>query len=276
MPESDEVRKQYNKTHQSWLAGEHSTREYKWPKAVSGDNHRFGMFEVAKDSNNNGLGVKTALSMDVGSEQLSVPGTKIVEASLEHFRQAAKEHVGTSRMLLQNERQLPENHVFGAPSSTEAVGAAVLIHKSYTAAEQQPDDDLGRCTARGRRNFLTPEPLGVPTVRADLPKRPQHLRSVANTTNFGDDATARGLVAPGKFQGQNIFDEDFLQRRTPDELQEILKGAGYELPDEEFKAVARHATELCGGDEGASVQALMVAYTNHVGRASSAPGRCRS
>merc|ERR1712039_312445 len=141
--------------------------------------------------------------------------------------------------------------------------AGELIRGFYSGTEQQPDEDLGCSTARGHRNFLTEQPLGVPTVRDDLPPPPRHRRSVACATNFGDDADARTLLAPGKFQFQNVFDEDFWERRPAPELYSILQGAGWQVESDEFEKIFQHAVELHGDDAGtASLEALMVSVAD--------------
>jgi len=257
-PDSETAKAQYRLTHASYEPGEMTSRDYKWPEAIRGNKkHVFGAAET-KDSNNRGLGAKTALTMDCGSEPNSVPRTQVVMAGVEHYRHLAHDHLGTSRCLLQNERQLREKHTFGVPSGTDTTSAGQLVRGFYSATEQQPDEDLGCSTARGRRNFLTQYALGLPTVRTDLDRPPRHRRSVACATNFGDDADARTLLAPGKFQFQNVFDEDFWERRPAPELYNILNGSGLRVEPDEFESVFKYAVQLHGdGEEIASLEAVM-------------------
>mmetsp|Transcript_35170 Transcript_35170/g.88639 ORF Transcript_35170/g.88639 Transcript_35170/m.88639 type:complete len:475 (-) Transcript_35170:121-1545(-) len=261
-PDSETAKAQYRLTHASFDPGEMTSRDYKWPEALRNPKHQFGAAE-RKDSNNRGFGVKTALTMDCGIEPLSLPKTHVVMAGLEHYRYLTTDRLGVPKCLLQNERELPEGHKFGMPSGTDTTSAGELVRGFYSEAEQQPDEDLGCCTARGRRNFLTQQPLGIPTVRDDIPAPPRHRRSVACATNFGDDADARTLLAPGKFQLQNVFDEDFWERRPAQELYGIIQGAGWQVGHDEFESIFKYAVELHGDDEGtASLEALMVAFAD--------------
>mmetsp|Transcript_1617 Transcript_1617/g.3530 ORF Transcript_1617/g.3530 Transcript_1617/m.3530 type:complete len:526 (-) Transcript_1617:35-1612(-) len=277
VPNSEEVRQRYIKTHQSWDAGEMEKRDYKWPEGVDPERWRFGAVELVKDSDNRGSGVRSALRLDLGQEQLSVPRTRLADATLEHYRYAARDHEGKCRHLLQTATELPPEHFFGKPTCRGETNVALLIHDALPLEEQQPDHDLGKCTARGRMNHLTKNPLGAPTIRTDLVPKPRHLRSIANTINFGDDDDAKALIAPGRFQAQNIFNDDFLRPRDEEELKSILAGSGHAVADEEFEEIMDRAATLSivtgsgAQPNQATVQCLMAAYSEFVAQKTARP-----
>jgi len=261
--ESLEAKEIYRRTHGSTDPGEMSRRDYVWPQSVTGNPHfRFGAVDTTAGPNN-GQGAKSALTMDTGDEVHTVPNSRIVKDTLEHFREVAVEHLGKSRSLLQGIPPLPKGHTYGMKSGHDVTNAGALIRGSYGERDQVADADLGCCTARGRRNFVTKMPLGVPSIRYDLVPPPMERRSIANSVNFGDEFDARGLIFPGKFQHQGVNDGDFQHRRSKDELRGIIEGAGYALDAADYHIVFEAAAELHGdGEPFASVQAFMYAYSD--------------
>jgi len=265
--DSVEAKELYKKTHGSTQAGEMYTRNYKYPPAVTetGGRHKFGFMDF-KDSNLHGLGVKTALTQDAGNDLHCHRPTKIVEGTLAHFQELTRDQLGTSRSLLQSNRNnpnLPDGHSYGKPSEGKDTSAGAVMRGWYKPEEQQPDDDLGRCTARGRRNYLSQEPLGVPTVRSDVKTVPRHMRSLLCTTHYGDDDEAVNLLYPGKFDSKGVNDEDFYARRPREELVEILKGMHREVPPEVFEELFQSAKDLHGDSENTcSLEAILAAVGN--------------
>lgn len=81
--------------------------------------------------------------------------------------------------------------------------------------------------------------FGVPSIRSDVPK--PRVRSVADHQNYGDDSTAAELLYPSRFSSLDIYDADFLGHRDVGELRDIFRAIGYELSDEEFRAVYARA-----------------------------------
>mmetsp|Transcript_4436 Transcript_4436/g.15055 ORF Transcript_4436/g.15055 Transcript_4436/m.15055 type:complete len:529 (+) Transcript_4436:1-1587(+) len=258
-PESEEARALYRKTHMSTEGGEMLTRNYEWPAQVDCPTFRFGN-ETPKDSNNQGLGVKSALSCDTGAEALTVPATIIGPNGAAFHREVISDKLGRPRSLNQaTQRGLPDHHVFGLPTSKDATPHGELVRGSYLAEDQLPDRDLGRCLVKGRRNHLTREPMGVPSVRTDRVPPPREKRSVASFINWGDDASANSLLSPGRFNSLGVEDVDFRRLRTAAELQNIFQGAGHTLPAEalEAAALACGTSDLAGGGAVASVEAVM-------------------
>jgi len=267
-PEPPEVRALYNKSHGSHLAGEMATRDYKWPGTVSDDPHfRFGVVDSV-DVASRGMGVKAAMNPQAAREPHSVPGVNIGSETLEHKRRVTNDHLGRSRNLMTGRQPVPSDHSYGIKTNKNAYDVGDCLRGWYSAPEQEPDADLGRCTQPGRRNFHTERRFGIPTIRTDLLQHALHAdkRAVTNATNFGDDPKAGHLVVPGKFQHIGVADEDFTQRRGKQELHEILQGAGYLLDETAFEAVFDRATQLHGdGGTTASMEAVMVAYFQVLG-----------
>ena len=53
-------------------------------------------------------------------------------------------------------------------------------------------------------------------VRFDIPK--PNTRSMADTQNYGDEVGASSLISPQRFESMGIQDDEFLQRRTRDDV----------------------------------------------------------
>lgn len=264
-PDSQDVKELYVKTHGSYDPGERSARNYSFPPAITENPYfRFGV--GGGGENNNGAAARAALSMDCAEEMHAVPPTRIVNHSLEKYRLVSGDHLGSSRNPMQKPHEDPD-HVYGIKSSRDNIDAGSIIRGRYPVAEQMPDPDLGCCTVPGRRNFLTPRALGVPTVRSDLERAPIHKRSVASCKNYGDDPSAFNLLFPGKFQLLGVEDSDFLKRRPAPELQGIVQGAGYAVSEADFREVCALAGEAHGdGDELVSLEAFMTAYSRFASR----------
>lgn len=254
VPDSSETKEMYKKTHGSYDAGESVNRRYQWPEAIlANPHHVFGVCENV-ERGGGGSGAKSALKMDCGDEPLSVARTTVISALAVGYQQIATDQLATSRCSTQCVPPVPLGHFFGVGSAIDECDAGALVRGSYTAQEQMPDDDLGRCTVPGRRNFVTKGALGVPTVRTDIKAVPSERRSLANATNFGDEPDAPGVIFPGKFQTQGVNDNDFKAVRSKAELRSILEGAGYALPFEDYEGIFAMASS---DTKTASLEAVM-------------------
>lgn len=255
-PDSDETKELYKKTHQSYGPGEPVQRHYNWPQAiVENPHHAFGVPENV-ERGGGGTGAKTALNMDCGEEPLSYMKTPVVSIVQADYEQGAKDKLSTSRCTTRCVPPVPPGFFYGLRSAADDVSVGQLVRGNYSVDEQQPDRDLGRSIVPGRRNFLTKVPLGVPTVRTDIKAPPPERRSVSNSTNWGDDPDAIGVIFPGKYQWQGVNEADFKALRNALELRSILEGAGYELTDADFEDVFFNAA---AGNDTASVEATMEA-----------------
>lgn len=248
-PEKAEDAERYKQTHGAYDPGEPISRKYEWPKAITGNQHfRYGVTDRAPGGNlTSGDGAKTALTMDLEQDR-SFPRTRVVDRTSENFRQVANDQLGTSRNMLQGRPPVAPGHAFGLKSGTDNIHAGELMRGFYTPSEQRPDVDLGKCTVKGRRNFHTKRPFGVPSVRHDLDAPPHHKRSIASATNYGDDHSAFGVIYPQKFGFRGVADNDFFTRRPADEMRSLLEGAGYKLEDQDFRMLWDDAVQAFGDD----------------------------
>lgn len=248
-PEADDDRARYKKTHGAFDPGEGVDRNYVWPDNISSNQHfRFGVTDQERvGSLSTGGGAKAALSMDC-EEDRSFPRTTVVKRTSENYRHVANDQLGTSRNLLQGRPPVPVGHAYGLKSGADLTHAGELVRGFYTPKEQQPDHDLGRCAVKGRRNFATRRPFGVPSIRDDLEAPPLHKRQVASCINYGDDHSAYTLIYPQKFGFRGVSDDDFLNRRPADEIRSLMAGAGYEVSDEDFLTVWNACVEAYGDD----------------------------
>mmetsp|Transcript_5153 Transcript_5153/g.12362 ORF Transcript_5153/g.12362 Transcript_5153/m.12362 type:complete len:466 (+) Transcript_5153:87-1484(+) len=254
LKEPDSVRSMYKKTHAAFDPGEAYTREYAWPDSISGNPHfRFGSGAMSRAAN----GVKVALNME-GEVDLSFPVTSVINKGSEDYRQVSHEKLGKPRRLAQRPEGLTPDHSFGMKSGSDDIPAGALIQGFYSPDEQAPDQDIGRCTRPGRRNFHSKRWFGVPSIRYDIPAIPEQNRSLANCVNYGDELDARGLICPQGFAFRGIADEDFALRRPRDELREIYASAGYSLDDDTFDGIFSESVAAFGDDEpSASIEAFL-------------------
>lgn len=258
--DTEEQRALYRKTHGSVEPGEQHSRNYQYPRSVTGNpGFRFGNFgKIEADRHGRGMGAKTALAMEMGQEPGSVPNSTLVKASLEAYHKVAHDHLGRSRSHKQSAQPMPPSHAYGAKSGRDDISAGVLIGGFYAAEEQMPDRDLGKCTVPGRRNLATDRAFGVPSVRHDLPIPLFEKRSVASTANYGDDADAFGLIFPNK---QGPVEDAFHARRTRADVKDLITSAGLQLEPAEFDEVFTMALEMQGdGDDCTSVDVFKQAY----------------
>lgn len=224
----------YKKTHGDFDPGEVVLRRYDWPAKVTENPHfRFGRSETTNQPRGGG-GVKAALTMD-REDDGGFLQTRIVKSTSEQYRQVVGDPLGAGRNLMQGKQQVPPGHTYGMKTGAEE-SAWKLIRGNYSVAEQMPDSDLGHCPIPGRRNCDTNIALGKPTVRFDkLP--PGVLRSVADSTNYGDELEAFDLIYPSTHQVKGLSEEDFSAPRSCEELSELFEKAGTKLDPEDFQSL---------------------------------------
>lgn len=263
-PEKEEDKARYKRTHGSFDPGEAISRKYVWPDKVSRNPHfKFGATDTTKPGNLvSGDGAKTALTMD-REEDRSYPCTQVVDRASETYRQVANDQLGAGRNMLQGKPPVPAGHAFGLKTTLDSTHAGELTRGFYTPAEQRPDPDLGKCTVKGRRNFHTKRPFGVPSVRHDLQPPPHHKRSVASSTNYGDDHSAFSLIYPEKFGFRGVADNEFFARRPADEMRGLLEGAGYKLEDQDFRMLWEEAVQVFEDDQNLVSLEVMLNIVGH-------------
>jgi hypothetical protein len=254
-PEVEEDIERYKQTHGSYDPGEKMSRKYEWPDKVTSNEHfRFGVVDQIGGLQS-GKGAKTVLTMDMEDDG-TFPRTRVVKSTSENYKIVASDRLGVSRNLLQGVPPVPAGHAFGIRSGQDMLHAGELVRGFYSPDEQKPDPDLGKCLMKGRRNFQTKRPFGMPTIRKDLEPPIFHKRSVASNTNYGDDHDAAGLIYPQKFGHRGISDNDFSRRRSPDEVRKLTQNAGYTLQDDEFQMIWDACVEFFG--DGSSLVSLQV------------------
>lgn len=262
--EQEEDKERYKKTHGAFDPGEPLNRNYVWPEKVKNNAHfMFGTTESTTGNNNSaGAGAKTALTMDLEKDG-TFPRTRVVNRTSEDYRQVANDKLSIGRNMMQGRPPVPAGHCFGVKSGSDSEHAGDLMRGFYTPAEQKPDQDLGKCTVKGRRNFHTKRPFGVASVRHDLLAPPQHKRSLASSTNYGDDHSAFSLIYPEKFGFRGVADGDFFVRRPPEEMRGVLEGAGYKLEDQDFRMLWEDAVQAFGDDQQLVSMEVMLNILGH-------------
>ncbi|KAK1806369.1 hypothetical protein P4O66_004886 [Electrophorus voltai] len=102
---------------------------------------------------------------------------------------------------------------------------------------------IGGLPATGSRTF------GVPTVRTDLAA--PRIKRIGDRTNYGDEATAHGLLHPTLHSLYGVHEEHFLSPRAKDEMIQIFRNVGLDVAEQTFEeawklASMRHPTgEVC-------------------------------
>ncbi|XP_067907555.1 EF-hand domain-containing family member B [Heterodontus francisci] len=80
---------------------------------------------------------------------------------------------------------------------------------------------------------------GVPTIRTDLPA--PRFRRVSDMTNYGDEATASGLLNPSIFAQRRVYEKDMFMDRTKEEIKKIFCNVGVNMSKETFEEVWQRA-----------------------------------
>ena len=103
MPEPEEVRQQYLKSHKDYDPGEQKKRPYNWP--VDPTDYRFGKFEKNPVHGE----IKQIMSPEANSEE--VTKTVFVKSNLHDFRDKKDDKLGKPSNL--GQKQFPADRVFG-------------------------------------------------------------------------------------------------------------------------------------------------------------------
>lgn len=234
LPETDVAKSRYKMTHGSFDPGEPINRKYVWPKTIADDPHfRFGRTEQGPVGVTSGSGAKTALTMEAEADG-SFPVTRVVTRSAETYRRVFNDQLGKGRNMMQGPMPVAPGHAFGLPTGRDKTHAGELVRGFYSPRDQLPEPDLGVCTVVGKRNFQTKRPFGLGSVRRDRVPPPLHKRSLANSYNYGDDQSAFELLYPEKFSAQGVTNADFSDRRSADDIKDILVCAGYRVEPQDF------------------------------------------
>ena len=121
----------------------------------------------------------------------------------------------------------------------------------YTEEQQQADIDLGKSITPGCRNIAQEGRVyGCPSIRNDIPKLSIARRSVADSQNYGDDATAAELINPHKFANLAIDASAMEQLRSKQSILNIFKKIGYgDIPEDIIDEIYDEAVRRVSGPE---------------------------
>ncbi|XP_071822660.1 EF-hand domain-containing family member B-like [Apostichopus japonicus] len=93
---------------------------------------------------------------------------------------------------------------------------------------------------------------GTPTIRSDLPA--PRIKRISDLTNYGDEADALGLINPSIYSNRGVYEKDFFQPRSQEQIQTIFKNVGTEMDNETFQKIWQLAAE--NGDGNVSVESF--------------------
>ncbi|XP_039252366.2 EF-hand domain-containing family member B-like [Styela clava] len=111
------------------------------------------------------------------------------------------------------------------PTLKKQIDKALTDHKTSSS--------LIGVGATGALHNLEYRTYGVPTVRSDLPS--PSLRRVSDRTNYGDESDAYGLISPSMYSQRGVYETDFFQPRSREELRRIFANIGVEITAEMFE-----------------------------------------
>jgi hypothetical protein len=136
----------YKRSHGRYAPGEQKTRGYTWK--VDPAQTRFG----AKGDTIAFNGVSSNIR-DVLNDVSALEGTSLVNLKkVEDFHNMGN-MLGQARNLGQESGLRPRDMVYGKASGVKSVSAADVIRGKYSAADLQPDRDLGKSVLPGFRNL---------------------------------------------------------------------------------------------------------------------------
>ena len=251
--DDSEAHKMYVKTHGNYAPGEQRRRGYDW-KGTGLDPNTATFGGVDKEMYQDGV----AKAINPQRDQTQKAGVAtIVGKRLEDFKSTNNDELGRVKNLGHGEKPtVGPDHVYGVPSRKFVEwGAGRLISGNYTEEEQAPDPDLGKSLRQGYRNLpeeMDPDrAFGVPCIRSDLPPRDLNTKSVADNTNYGNEANAVTLIFPSAGADRGVVEGDYVKPYDKTEMQNFYASTGIPMDQAEFDATFETACELDGGAIGA-------------------------
>lgn len=177
MPEGEEVRQLYLKSHQDYDPGEQKKRPYDWK--VDPSDFRFGM--VAKNIIHNEM--KQVMAPEANSDKF--PKTQLIKSNLNDYFDRRDNKLGKPANL--GQKQLGPDYVYGMRIEANEWDAGKCLRGEGTEYDVREDDDLGRCTRVGCRNIPKEgdqnRVFGVSTIRYDIKKPAQQSVADPNVEN---------------------------------------------------------------------------------------------
>lgn len=238
-PEAPEIRALYSKSHGLTDAGEQMQRNYTWH--VDKEQHRFGRPEPQQ---RNGV----AMALQPESYANLYPPTLIVDKTVENYRNATHEALGTGKNLGQGRPPVPEGFAYGSNKRQVEWSAAQCIYGAPTPKELAPDSNLGRATRAGFRNIVKEgdqvRVFGVPTIRSDMSSKQQ--KSLADSNNYGNEALAVQLLYPDFWLRYGLEPNEFSEERPLAEIKGLMSAIGVSLSEEKFSEFSGLCSEVHG------------------------------
>lgn len=167
--------------------------------------------------------------------------------TVEAFRKRG-DILGQSRYLGQGSSERGHNFVYGKGRNAKKYGAQEILSGKFSVPPSEKDDaDLGKSLTPGFRNIQAPgRTYGCPSIRTDVPKISIAKRSIADSQNYGDDATACELINPHRYAHLVIDSTVYDELRTKDWLFALFKKIGYDnVHNDILEAVFDEACKLC-------------------------------
>jgi hypothetical protein len=245
-PARDEI---YRISHHHHGAGEQTPSAYDW-SAVSGDPRGPGEFRFGLTQERTVDGVAKTLDVDknLGESTMAC----IVSLRQAKYKEDTHARVGSMKPIGRRDPGLPPDHVFGVSTSgRDDWGAGALLRGTYAPAEQEPDKDLGKPVVPPTAPKRDERVFGIPSVRHDI--KPPKIKSIANNLNYGGEPNARAVLFPPKYGHTGLYEEDFNELLTKEELRPLITAKGMEVSQDEFEAIFETTSRNNGGSELLSV-----------------------
>jgi hypothetical protein len=158
--------------------------------------------------------------------------------------------LGQSRLLGQDSASRGHQFVYGKPSfsatgrSKQSYGASELLRGKFSNGVTDADPDLGKSITPGFRNIQNAErSFGCPSIRSDIPKISISRRSIADSQNYGDDATAAELINPHAYANLAIDASALQQLKPKDSLISLFRKIGFNnIHDDIYDAIFYEAS----------------------------------
>jgi hypothetical protein len=103
----------------------------------------------------------------------------------------------------------------------------------YKTSSQMINAVVGGISTRDYQTY------GVATIRSDLPA--PTIRRVGDHTNYGDESDARGLVNPNIYSNVGVYEQDFFQARSQEQVKGIMEKIGVKMTPEVFQELWQRA-----------------------------------
>lgn len=224
--------------------GRAKPRNYNW--AAVGIDPAAKRFGKLSSANNEGeaITMSHAVQGDARSRQ-----TVLLPRSVAETHAVSSEVLGQPRSMGFGSRSQGKDFAYGSRLTFDKDGMKSLLSGGGFGMDDDPT--LGRSISRTqslRKGHPTTQEIvdpsktfGIPTIRYDLP-RPANKR-ITNARNYGDDASAASLLYPTSFTANGLSDEQFTQKLTHQELQDLNARSKLGLTEEQVTKTFEHAKQ---------------------------------